>query len=901
MSYYGYGPPPPWGQGVPPPQGQYPPQMMGYYPPTQIYHPGQPQHTQNLQHLVQHSPSGVEDPTAIPMVLYNGRHRSLSEVLAEVGSMPISQAISTLEQYVGQWNQQQQQLESIACHITEFLGIQRTDDNSAVQCHPHLSDFLKNNSEKKTSFQILEKPAKKHRSNRKDFVDARRRLYQASHDSRGGNTPQWACQSFVHDIVAPLVGSSTNALKTIKTHWISHSQLPINTQLSPWEIMMRASKLAVMRRAGQFGYTQADEKITQKDIERAFNLREAIPDPLPPRVQEFVARAPVTEYYDWILPPQMISPDLLLYREGQGRSEPKNRTIGTANLPRSSFPAMAFNSAGFGAGYYINEGPYMTSITEEEPLPSIKNNPEAERDVYSFLPDTPTPGPAGKKRAASQSASVASTGKPSDNLRSKSKIPIRTNTKLPSRSPRTPTLQASRKSAGKSLDSKGSGQSTVPSASESKQPGSTPRKKSKLDLSQIKQTIEHSGLADSQVWDQWQAGADMPTKATKDVKDLEMPWSFSNPLRSAVWAFIKERLRVRWIEKSTEMDKNVVDKLRDFQPDEILSTLKHCMTGLQKKDYGPEVTLETLTSAREAVRDMFEVLTLLWANVTDEYNETERAIGQLRELGISTNTQLCVCPGGLDPVHGCWITLDDLENFLVNQNRRGWLNDNCIDAALTICLSLGGYYETAHAPRCSEFFSWKQGVPNTLTTLPRTKLNLIPINYKQVHWVLGVIEYNESSIMVLDSLPDGREQRMKELEKDLKDIAYQQQKLQTHWTFTSHATEPEAFSGNQTNSRDCGIWVIQNAFSLLSSPERPRRPFRRMTASSTAMRRDWVKTIIKAIKETKHQPWVGQQVVAEAKKKGIKWEIPALTTQGKGTQGSPLHVGDLAGNLPGQK
>ena len=146
-----------------------------------------------------------------------------------------------------------------------------------------------------------------------------------------------------------------------------------------------------------------------------------------------------------------------------------------------------------------------------------------------------------------------------------------------------------------------------------------------------------------------------------------------------------------------------------------------------------------------------------------------------------------------------------IQRYNLSQLYHGnWLNDDIIDAYLQICnekwnKSNSSKLFDSHAIRNNN------SIPKLLfgnkkkESIAEYQKLIFPVNINNVHWVLIVILVNECQIKIIDSLA---------CSEDVKSIAKGIQNALQH---TKKTWPIVTIEGGQSNSSDCGVFVIKAA------------------------------------------------------------------------------------------
>ena len=98
--------------------------------------------------------------------------------------------------------------------------------------------------------------------------------------------------------------------------------------------------------------------------------------------------------------------------------------------------------------------------------------------------------------------------------------------------------------------------------------------------------------------------------------------------------------------------------------------------------------------------------------------------------------------------------------------------------------------------------SWSHDYSEYFVVDEETEATIAVINYKKCHWILLVYEHESKTLHILDSL--------KLLKSD--EFIYNNIKLPTDWIVNMHPNIPQ-----QSNAKDCGIFVIIHAVSYINT------------------------------------------------------------------------------------
>jgi Ulp1 protease family, C-terminal catalytic domain len=211
---------------------------------------------------------------------------------------------------------------------------------------------------------------------------------------------------------------------------------------------------------------------------------------------------------------------------------------------------------------------------------------------------------------------------------------------------------------------------------------------------------------------------------------------------------------------------------------------------------------------------------------------------------------------------GVDVNVFDLESFLVDEGHIGWLTGEAIVAAIM----LGQDAHREHVVDPYVWTAWINGGQQAalLPAIPGGNVRdiVIPMHWG-AHWTLIHIEGTQRRVHLQDSMYDPDRRRM--AESYVRNFLHQIEGLvgTAPWTF-----DPDS-GRQQLNTRDCGLFVIENALAIRAGEYEPE-PIIAMAA-----RRNWVQ----ALQEESHEEQ--QRNIAAA-------ALHQLQDPLAGTAGNPL-------------
>lgn len=165
------------------------------------------------------------------------------------------------------------------------------------------------------------------------------------------------------------------------------------------------------------------------------------------------------------------------------------------------------------------------------------------------------------------------------------------------------------------------------------------------------------------------------------------------------------------------------------------------------------------------------------------------------------------------------MTYRALETLLLDETHIGWLSDEVITAAIRQYIA----YDDVHIVEPTAWAVFMQAHDRQNAAPPPipagTRIAVIPINWAErmgatmegMHWTLGVVNFQTGRITHLDSqaTPVRVEIGMQALERWVAAMGHFGHRPATAWTRDSAQSE------QQDNNADCGLWVIENALTMI--------------------------------------------------------------------------------------
>jgi hypothetical protein len=282
---------------------------------------------------------------------------------------------------------------------------------------------------------------------------------------------------------------------------------------------------------------------------------------------------------------------------------------------------------------------------------------------------------------------------------------------------------------------------------------------------------------------------------------MAIPVKNSTKTQQAIWEVIEKRVKGIKFKQKVDISHEAA-QVMELPPAELVHAIEPIATGLAQAP----ATDDTLLVYTQCLLDAFRAQIVTQKGQTGEMAELRHIVGTWHRLFRGGNVTLI--PGSM---YRGGVQLDhyDVASLLLGDGYDGWLNGDLIYAILTITAH-NQYVVPARA-----FDFWHQGnQPDSMFDVPDDFPSLIvPVHWGN-HWALLIADRNAGQIYYLDSMEvEGRRQMA---------VASMRNFLNMHPGYSAISWQANARqSAQQTNTYDCGVWAVNNAWAWMDQGPSP--------------------------------------------------------------------------------
>jgi len=287
---------------------------------------------------------------------------------------------------------------------------------------------------------------------------------------------------------------------------------------------------------------------------------------------------------------------------------------------------------------------------------------------------------------------------------------------------------------------------------------------------------------------------------------IRNPIPSPNTTEQALWRLTMSKVEGIAKQRPVSVASEVMDAINTVAPETILQTMTALAAGLAKSGLND-------TNAAAYIQSSIDTGNLFLRAGT----ERSQTMDQIRVLAghwrNAFHRSILDLAPGRNPRDGrVQLSLDDFETLLQEPGRDGWLNAEVIEAGLRLHANT-----MAQRPYIMPAYAWTHWYYNNtnLPTLPQTGDVYIPVHMGGEHWGLAYLDITQHRIVWLDSLEGlyvGRQQAIEMLRRFINQHSHLNDNIV--WEDTP------IHSIQQTNSFDCGIFVIENGLALMNGETR---------------------------------------------------------------------------------
>lgn len=291
------------------------------------------------------------------------------------------------------------------------------------------------------------------------------------------------------------------------------------------------------------------------------------------------------------------------------------------------------------------------------------------------------------------------------------------------------------------------------------------------------------------------------------VKAVKIPVQQPTSLDSAIWSHVLRKAQA-------------IAERR--QPSQLTAQQQESIAGAVKSLPNLEASIQRLTTGVQNVlrtddsnlQCYLEGLADMSSVAFSAYNYDRYTVGGVREVAARLNRAV---DGGTARIgdgneydQGFTITPADFDTLIRDERHTGWLNSPVLMAALLVIVRAAPGNESAFVLHVDQVLQYRQHqITANQLRMPTTARNLvIPFHWGN-HWTVGLVDVATRQIRHMDSYQSPDRQR------DAIAVMHQLLAARQDIYGTGNWTVGTLRSGQQVNSDDCGLWVIENTRRLV--------------------------------------------------------------------------------------
>jgi hypothetical protein len=291
------------------------------------------------------------------------------------------------------------------------------------------------------------------------------------------------------------------------------------------------------------------------------------------------------------------------------------------------------------------------------------------------------------------------------------------------------------------------------------------------------------------------------------VRPVKIPVPQPTPLDTAIWGHVLRKAQA-------VAEQRQPPQLTPQQEQAIagaVNSLPNLQASIQRLTAGVQ---STLRADDDSLRAYLEGLADGSSVAFAAYNHDRHTVGGVREVAARLHRAFDGGPArigdGNEYNQGFTVTPADFDTLIRDERHSGWLNSAVLMAALLGIARAGPGNEPAFVLHIDQVLQYRQRhIPAGQVRMPPRARNLvIPFHWGN-HWTVGLVNVATRQIQHMDSHHATNRHRdaiaiMQQLLSDRSDVYGA-----GAWTVDTTR------SGQQANSDDCGLWVIENARRLI--------------------------------------------------------------------------------------
>jgi Ulp1 protease family, C-terminal catalytic domain len=297
----------------------------------------------------------------------------------------------------------------------------------------------------------------------------------------------------------------------------------------------------------------------------------------------------------------------------------------------------------------------------------------------------------------------------------------------------------------------------------------------------------------------------------KRVKAIKNPVPRPSQLDKALWSHAMNKAQAIAEQRQPPQ----LSDLQRAQLAESVNSLPNLHASIERLSSGLR---ETLGSDEDNLRAYIEGLCDCSSMAYTAYNQDRYTINGVRDIAGRLHRAFdgaaARIGNGNEDQQGITVQPSDFDTLIRDEMHSGWLNSVVLMAALLGIGRARSHQQTTFVVHIDHMLLYRTGqtTVNNLP-LPNRAMNLvIPLHWGN-HWTVGLVSVETRTIHHMDSMHQAtRHQAGLNI---IQQLLRQREDLFGHEDWTIGTMR----SGQQTNSDDCGLWVIENARRLMEGTD----------------------------------------------------------------------------------